>query len=71
MLGWILILSIAVLLFVVFHNKDVQTREVPYSTFRMHLEQKHISSVVVKDGETIEATMKKDRTRTSRWQTRS
>ncbi len=58
MLGWILILSIAVLLFVVFHNKDVQTRDVPYSTFKMHLEQSHISSVVVKDGETIEATMK-------------
>ncbi|MGN6370923.1 MAG: ATP-dependent zinc metalloprotease FtsH [Phycisphaerae bacterium] len=60
MLGWILILSIAVLLFVVFHNKEGQTKDVPYSTFKTHLDQGHIVSVVVKDGETIEAKMKKE-----------
>ncbi|HUO07740.1 MAG TPA: ATP-dependent zinc metalloprotease FtsH [Phycisphaerae bacterium] len=59
MLGWILILSIAVLLFVVFHHNET-SKEVPYSTFQTYLQQTHISSVVVRDGETIEATLKDD-----------
>jgi cell division protease FtsH len=60
MLGWILILSIAVLIFVVFHQKEVASKEVAYSVFETHLEQGHIKSVVVKDGDTIVATLKEN-----------
>src|SRR5947209_405199 len=58
MLGWILILSIAVLIFVVFHQKEGSTSEVAYSVFHQHLEQGHVKLIVVRDSDTIEATLK-------------
>ncbi len=53
MLGWILILSIAVLIFVVFHEKNGAPDEVKYSDFITYLNKDNVQSIVVKDDGTL------------------
>ncbi len=58
MLGWILILSIAVLIFVVFHRDQSSPKEAMYSEFHTQLEQHRIQSIILKDDGTLIATLK-------------
>jgi cell division protease FtsH len=49
MLGWILILSIALLIFIVFHNTANAPGIMTYDSFRTHLDQGDIKQIYVKD----------------------
>src|ERR1044072_3987352 len=49
MLGWILILSIAVLIFVVFHGQQGQPTEKSWSEFRQEIEKENIARVTSKN----------------------
>lgn len=63
MLGWILILAIAILIIVVFHDQKGSQVETPFSDFMAQLEQKHIQSISIKSDSsdyTITALMKED-----------
>ena len=49
MLGWILILTVAVAIFVLLHGQQNSPEPVSYTIFMKHLEQQHFEKVVVKD----------------------
>ncbi len=58
MLTWILILSMAVLAFVVMHNKDATPKEVTYSAFHSQMEQSRVKTIVLRDDGSLLATLK-------------
>jgi cell division protease FtsH len=49
MLGWILILSIALLIFIVFHNNATAPGVMTYDAFRQHLDNGDIKQIYLKD----------------------
>ncbi len=58
MLGWILILTIAVLIIVIFHERGKPLEEIPYSKYRTELNNRHIEGVEFKDDGVLAITFK-------------
>ena len=58
MLGWIAILSLAVLAFVLLHKDGSAPSEVSYSQFHAYLDQQKIKTMILKDDGTLVATLK-------------